>query len=56
MSKKKGESKMVLKQYIFQRLVELDQLISEHQPGSSHHYALTAGKFELLRLASALTL
>lgn len=47
---------MNTKQYILQRIAELDKLISEQEQGSSHHYALMAGKFELLRLASALKL
>jgi|LakMenEpi03Aug12_release.lakeMendotaPanAssembly.Ray.scaffolds.fasta_scaffold6343321_1 hypothetical protein len=47
---------MSIKQYILQRVAELDGLIAKEKPGSSHAYALQAGKFELLRLASALTL
>ena len=47
---------MTPRQYILQRVAELDKLILEHEEGSAHRYALMAGKFELLRLASALKL
>lgn len=40
--------------YVHTRCKELDQLIAEQEQGSSHAYALTAGKFEILRMAVAL--
>lgn len=47
---------MTPRQYILQRVAELDKLIAEQIEGSVHQYALNAGKFELLRLASSLKL
>lgn len=40
--------------YVHTRCKELDQLIAAQEPGSGHAYALTAGKFEILRMAVAL--
>jgi hypothetical protein len=45
-----------MKQYLVIRLAELDALIAEHPEGSNHRYALMAGKFELLRMATELNL
>ncbi len=47
---------MTTQEYIMQRVLVLDKLISEQEPKSQHYYALMAGKFELLLLSSSLTL
>lgn len=43
-----------VKEYILLRVSELDKLISEQDPSSNHYYALMAGKYELLNLATKL--
>ena len=48
--------RLEMKQYLIVRLAELDALIAEQPEGSNHKYALMAGQFELLRMATALKL
>lgn len=45
---------MLVTQYIINRVQELDDLIKAEPEDSKHIYPLTAGKFELLKLATEL--
>ena len=45
-----------MKIYINERVKQLDELIEKQPKDSNHHYALMAGKFELLQMAVAFKL
>lgn len=44
----------IVTQYITTRVNELDELIKKEPEDSKHIYPLTAGKYELLKLATEL--